>query len=62
MIKETFQHLGTVTVEIEWLNRAARIGEIVKEVSFSILTEILSRPVALLLSIVITLLTHHSGT
>ena len=49
MIKEIFQQLGTVPVEIEWLNRAARIGETVREVSFSILIDIPSRPVALLL-------------
>ena len=50
MIRESFQQSGTTPVEIEGLNKVASIGDIVVAVSFNILTEILSKPVALLLS------------
>ena len=50
MIREVFQLSGTISIAIERLNSVDSMGEIVTAVSFSILTEMLSRPDALLVS------------
>jgi hypothetical protein len=49
-LKETFQLLSTIPVEIDLLKIVQSIGDMVYAVSFSILAEIPSRPDALLAS------------